>query len=80
MVVLDGNFAVCCGPACNGLLLTTYISVYAITNEFLEPVMFVLAHPTVYVVCFISCSRSWSVVLIVISAACVLCTPAGELA
>jgi len=52
----------------------------AVTNEVLEPIMFVLAYPAVYVVYFISCSRSWSVVLIVISAACGLCTPAGELA
>ena len=33
MVVLDGNCAVGCGPAYNGLPLNTYISVYARTNR-----------------------------------------------
>jgi len=52
MVVLDGNFAVGCGPG------TDYSRVHifqcmlertdAITNEVLEPIKFVLAYPTVY--------------------------------
>ena len=33
MVVLDGNFAVGCGSAWNGLQLNTYISMYATTNR-----------------------------------------------
>jgi hypothetical protein len=33
MVVLDGNCAAGCGPACNGLPLNTYIAVYARTNR-----------------------------------------------
>ena len=33
MVLLDGNFAVGCGPACNGLPLNTYISKYARTKR-----------------------------------------------
>jgi len=33
MVVLDGNCAVGCRPAWNGLQLNTYISVYAKTNR-----------------------------------------------
>ena len=49
MVVLDGNFAVGCGPACNGLPLNTYISMHArtdthdLTNDVLETITFVLA-------------------------------------
>jgi len=33
MVVLDGNCAVGCGPAWNGLPLHTYISLYARTHR-----------------------------------------------
>ena len=33
MVVLNGNFAVGCGPVWNGLPLNTYISIYARTNR-----------------------------------------------
>jgi len=33
MVVLDGNCAVGCGPACNGLPQSKYISMYAGTNK-----------------------------------------------
>jgi len=54
---LDSNFAVGCGLwAWNTLPLNTYISLYAITNEVLEPVTFVLAYPTVlkFVVGFFS--------------------------
>jgi len=51
MVLLDGNFALGCGPG------TDYPSIHifqcmlertdAITNEVLEPITFVLAYPTV---------------------------------
>ena len=51
MVVLDGNFALGCGPG------TDYPSIHifqcmlertdAVTNEVLETIMFILAHPTV---------------------------------
>jgi hypothetical protein len=47
MVVLDGNFAVGCVWAWDGLPLNTYVSINARTNEGLEPITFVLAHPTV---------------------------------
>jgi len=50
--VLDGNFALGCGPGTD----YPYIHIFqcmlertdAIMNEVLEPIMFVLAHPTVY--------------------------------
>ena len=42
--------------AWKGLALNTYISTDAITNEVLEPITFVLAHPTVCVcVCVCAC-------------------------
>ena len=51
MVVLDGNFAVGCGPGTD----YPYICIFqcmlkrtdAITNKVLEPITFVLAYPTV---------------------------------
>jgi hypothetical protein len=51
MVVFDGNFAVGCGPGTD----YPYIHIFqcilertdVITNEVLEPITFVLAHPTV---------------------------------
>jgi hypothetical protein len=52
MVVLDGNFALCCGPG------TDYPQIHifqcmlerkdAIMKEVLEPITFVLAYPTVF--------------------------------
>jgi len=60
MVVLDGNFALGCGPG------TEYPSIHifrcmlertnAITNEVLQSATFVLAYPTVYT--FVSVTRS----------------------
>jgi len=60
MVVLDGNFALGCGPG------TDYPSIYTfqcmlertdiITNEVLQSITFVLAYPTVYT--FVSVTRS----------------------
>jgi len=52
MVVLDGNFAPGCGPGTD----YPYIHIFqcmsertdAITIEVLEPITFVLAYPTVY--------------------------------
>ena len=53
MVVLDGNFALDCGPR------TDYPKIHifqcmlertdAITNEVLEPITFVLAYPNKYI-------------------------------
>ena len=43
MVVLDGNCAVGCGPACNGLPLNTYIAMYARTNAICPRTSFVTA-------------------------------------
>jgi len=53
LVVLDGNFAVGCGPG------TVYPSIHifqcmlertdVITNEVLEPIMFVLAYFTLFI-------------------------------
>jgi len=34
MIVLDGNFALGCGPAWNGLSLNKYISLYAWRNRY----------------------------------------------
>ena len=34
MVVLDGNFALGCGPSWNGLPLNTHISMYTKTNRY----------------------------------------------
>ena len=60
MVVLDGNFALGCGPG------TDYSEIHifqcmldrrdAITNEVLEPIMCVLAYPTV-----IARNKSWRI-------------------
>ena len=52
MVVLDGNFAVGCGSGTD----YRYVHIYqcmlertdAITKEVIEPIMFVLAYPTVF--------------------------------
>jgi len=53
MVVLDGNFALGCGPGMDypeiHLFRCTLERTDAITNEVLESVMFVLAYPTVLV-------------------------------
>jgi hypothetical protein len=56
MVVLDGNFAVGCGPGTD----YPYIHVFqctlertdAIKNEVLEPITFALAYRTVYIAYF----------------------------
>ena len=44
MVVLDGNFALGCGPGTD-YPQNTYISVYAKTNDVLELITFVLSYP-----------------------------------
>jgi len=52
IVVLDGTFAVRCVPGTDYpyILIFQYMleRTDAITNEFLEPITFVLAHPNVY--------------------------------
>jgi len=53
MVVLDGNFALRCGPG----TYYPYIHIFkcmlertdATTNEVLEPITFVLGYPTVFI-------------------------------
>jgi hypothetical protein len=54
MVVLDGNFAVGCGPGTDYPQIHRFkcmlVRTDAITNEVLEPITFVLAYPTVIVV------------------------------
>ena len=51
MVVLDGNFALICGPGTNYLQIHIFQCVLertdAITNKVLEPITFVLAYTTV---------------------------------
>jgi len=55
MVVLDGNCAVDCEPGTD----YPYIHIFqcmlettdAITNEVLEPITFLLAYPTVHILC-----------------------------
>jgi hypothetical protein len=51
MVVLDGNFVLGCGRGTDYPLIHIFQSIlkrtYAITNEVLEPITFVLAYPTV---------------------------------
>jgi hypothetical protein len=52
MVVLDGNFAVGCGPGTNYSQIHLFQCIAertdAVTSEVLEPIMFVLAYPTVF--------------------------------
>jgi len=51
MVVLDGNFALGCGPGTDYPLIHTFQRTLewtdAITNEVIEPVTFILAYPAV---------------------------------
>jgi hypothetical protein len=51
MVVLDGNFALGCGPGMDYPKIHIFQCMLeqtdAITNEVLETIMFVLAYPTV---------------------------------
>ena len=53
MIVLDGNFALGCGPGkdCPKYIYfnVRYNEKNVITNKVLEPITFVLAYPTVYV-------------------------------
>ena len=51
MVVLGGNFGLGCGPGTDYPQIRIFQCMlertYAITNEVLEPITFVLAYPTV---------------------------------
>ena len=51
MIVLDGNFALGCGPGTDYLYIHIFQCMLertdAVTNEVLEPFTFVLAYPTV---------------------------------
>ena len=53
MVVLDGNFALGCGPGKDYHKIHVFQCMVertdVITNEVLEPIKFVLAHPTVFI-------------------------------
>jgi len=57
--VLDGNFALGCGPGTDFPYIHTFQCTLertdAITNEVLEPITFVLAYPTVYVFSMFYC-------------------------
>jgi len=50
--VLDGNFAVGCGPGKDYCMLRVERT-GAITNEVLEPITFVLAYPYIYIYIYI---------------------------
>ena len=53
MVVLDGNFALDCGPGTDYPQIHTFQCMLegadAITNEVLETITFVLGYPTVFI-------------------------------
>jgi len=47
MVVLQGNFALGCGPGTDYIFECVLEQTDAIMNKVLEPITFILAHPTV---------------------------------
>jgi hypothetical protein len=64
MVVLDGNFALGCGPGTDYRQIYIYIFQFVLkgidttTNEILEQITFVLAYPTIAVCLILVLSNS----------------------